>query len=117
MAVSRESLADICKASARLHPVHVPALGIEVDLRYPTFSEWHTVALSHRRLDKAEPSARLIAETVAVVLANPDGSRMFSADEVADVEALPPAAVMELYVAAWGSVLRGPEATDEAKKG
>ena len=116
MAVSRDALLAVCSESGRVEPVLVPALGVEVDLRYPTFAEWHSIALEHRRLGGSEPSAELIARTVAVVLANPDGTRMFTADEVDQVEAMPPAAVMELYVAAWGSVLRGPEATDEAKK-
>jgi hypothetical protein len=116
MAVSRDSLLDSCRAVNRLEPVAVPALGVEVDLRYPTFSEWHSIALEHRRLNGAEPSAELIARTVAVVLANPDGSRMFPPEEVGQVEAMPPKAVMELYVSAWGGVLRGPEATDDAKK-
>jgi hypothetical protein len=114
--LSKDAIREALAAPVRLETVDVPPLGGAVDLRFPTFAEWHSIALEHRRLAGAEPSAELIARTVAVVLANPDGTRMFTADEIDQVEAMPPAAVMELYVAAWGSVLRGPEATDEAKK-
>lgn len=114
--LSKDAIREALAAPVRLETVDVPSLGGAVDLRYPTFTEWHAIALDHRRLNNAEPPAELIARTVAVVLANPDGTRMFTPEEVGQVEAMPPAAVMELYVSAWGGVLRGPEATDEAKK-
>jgi hypothetical protein len=114
--LSKEAIIEAMAAPGRLETVDVPALGGTVDLRYPTFAEWHSIALEHRRLNGAEPSAELIARTVAVLLANPDGTRMFPPEDVGQVEAMPPKAVMELYVSAWGGVLRGPEATDDAKK-
>lgn len=114
--VSREAFEKGCKALGKVESIDVPALGCKVDMRYPPFAVWHRIALAHRRLEGKEPPPDLIAQTVAAVLVNPDGSLMYADGEYAGVEALPPAVVMELYVAAWSGPLRGPEASDEAKK-
>jgi hypothetical protein len=114
--LTKEAIQQVLAAPVRLESVEVAELGGAVDLRYPTFPEWHSLAMAHRALDGKPAPADLILATVAVVLANPDGTRMFP-DEGAEVlEAMPIAAVMEIYVAAWSSVLRAPEAGDEAKK-
>lgn len=113
MSLSRESV--VSKLVRPVHPIAIEGESDSVDMRSPSFMEWHELVRRHRELNGAEPTAELVADTAAVVLANPDGSRMFPEAEAESVRLLPPEFVMRVYVAAWQTVLRGMYA-DEAEK-
>jgi hypothetical protein len=113
MALSKDEM--VSKLARPAQSVAVEELGGSVVLRCPTFTEWHELVRRHREIGEGQaPPADLMAATVAVVLANLDGSRMFTG---AEVESLPPEFVMKIYQAAWSTVLRGPDAESEEKKG
>ena len=51
--------------------VTVPVVG-EVLLRYPTYAEWHSIIAAHKNVTSVPPP-EVVARTVALVLAEPDG--------------------------------------------
>jgi hypothetical protein len=114
MPLSRETV--LSKLACPVRAVAIEGEADSVEMRSPTFLEWHDLVRRHRELNGSEPPAELVAETVAVCLANPDGSRMFPAEEAESVRGLPPEFVMRVYVAAWQTVLRGLYADDAEKK-
>jgi len=103
-------------ARGKVETFEVESLGLAVDMRHPLFSEWHRIVSEHRALDGVAPPADLMIRTVAAVLVNPDGSRMFPPGDVSGLDELSPAALFELYTLAWSGPMRGPEATEDAKK-
>jgi hypothetical protein len=111
MDARNEVAAKLARPAVRDIPVE--EIGGAVAMRSPSFAEWHSLVAKHRELDGKAPPTELIVETVAAVLANPDGSRMFTAEEVAEMR---PGAVVAVYEAAWPTVLRGVHPEPEAKK-
>jgi hypothetical protein len=91
--------------------VQPPGAAKSVLFRSPTFSEWYELTVEHRRLEGKEPPVELITKTVAVVLANPDGSRRLSPQEASVLLKADSQLVMWLYVHAWETVLRSDEKT------
>jgi hypothetical protein len=89
--------------------VHPPMAGKPVYFRSPTYDEWYELAVAHRALDGRDPPKELITKTVAVVLANHDGSRKLSASEASVLLKADSQLVMWLYVKAWETVLRSDE--------
>jgi hypothetical protein len=91
----------------------------DVNLRWPTFGEWHGLVTPHRKAKALgeEPSAELMARTLAVCLANPDGSRMLTdheAGKLMEREHLP---VMRVYMQCWQTVLKfGEDEVEQAGK-
>jgi len=91
----------------------------DVHLRWPTFGEWHGLVVPHRKCTaaKEEASAELIARTLAVCLANPDGSRMLNdreAEKLLERDHLP---VMRVYMKCWETVLKFSEDEVEERLG
>jgi hypothetical protein len=102
-----QPLDDLLSLADQPVEVHPPRAKSPVYLRWPTFAEWHALSVAHRKLAGADPSAELIADTVAVCLANADGSRKYqSGQELLEAS---PRALMWLYVKAWETVLRNDE--------
>lgn len=89
--------------------VHPPRSAKSVLFRYPTYDEWYELALEHRKLDGQEPPKELITKTVAVVLANSDGTRKLSPQEASLLLKADSQLVMWLYVKAFETVLRSDE--------
>ena len=87
--------------------VHPPRAKAAVYLRWPTFAEWHAVSVAHRQLAGKDPPAELIAETVAICVANADGSRKYA--DPKELLAASPRLLMWLYVKCWETVLRNDE--------
>lgn len=98
--------------------VKMPRTGKEVRLRWPTFEEWHTLATAHRKLDGADPSADLIARTVAVCVAGDDGKRKYADSDLGKLTSSGPRALMWLYGKCWETVLRNDDQAvkEEEKK-
>lgn len=92
-------------------PIEVtpPRSKSSVRLRWPSFNEWHGLAVAHRQLGGKEPSAELIARTVAVCLADDNGDRKYGDEDLAALLAASPRMLMWLYVKCWETVLRNDE--------
>lgn len=92
-------------------PIQVtpPRSKTPVRLRWPSFSEWHELAVAHRQLAGKEPAADLIARTVAVCLADEDGNRKYADDNLGPLLEASPRVLMWLYVKCWETVLRNDE--------
>ena len=115
MAVSRTDFESL--AIGKVETFHSETLGVSVDMRHPLFSEWHALCMELRALPEGQPpSAELMIRTVAAVLVNPDGTRMFAPGDIGSLDTMAPAPLFELYNLAWKGPMRGLEATDEAKK-
>lgn len=91
-------------------PVEVTPVGATkpVRLRYPTFREWHEITLEHRKAATAgvDPSADLIARTIAICVADSQGKRKLTDAEAAALLEASPQQVMSLYVRCWETVLK-----------
>ena len=91
-------------------PVEVTPTGSSksVRLRYPTFREWHEITLEHRKAAAtgADPSADLIARTIAICVADSAGKRKLTDAEASALLEASPQAVMHLYVKCWETVLK-----------
>jgi hypothetical protein len=87
-----------------------------VRLRYPTFREWHEITIEHRKAgaDKRDPSADLIARTIAICIADGQGRRKLTDAEASALLEASPRQVMDLYTKCWETVLRN---DDDAAKG
>ena len=87
-------------------------------MRYPSFAEWHDLSVSHRSLKGVDPSAELIARTVAVVLCDARGKRQYADGDVGQLLEASPRSLMWIYVKAWETVLRNDEQAvrDEEEK-
>lgn len=100
------SAADILGAPSSKTLEVSPPNGKPLLLRSPSFREWYDLTAAHRQLDGKDPPADLIAKTIAVVLARPDGARMLTDAEASGLLDADPKVVMWLYVTAWETVLR-----------
>ena len=76
--------------------------------RYPSFSEWHSLAKAHRELDGQTPPADLIARTLTTCLCDADGKPLGL--EASKVLKSSHRRVMWLYNKAWETVLRSDDA-------
>lgn len=90
-----------------------------IRLRYPTFREWHEITIEHRKCgqEKLDPSADLIARTIAICVADGQGRRKLSDAEASALLEASPRQVMDLYTKCWETVLRNDDnaAQEEAK--
>lgn len=98
--------------------VTMPRTDKEVRLRWPTFEEWHSVASAHRQLEGKDPSAELIAKTVAICICDEKGNRKYKDADIHTLTKSGPRALMWLYAKCWETVLRNDDASieEEAKK-
>lgn len=98
--------------------VTMPRTKKEVRLRWPTFEEWHSVASAHRKLEGKDPSAELIAKTVAICVSDENGNRKYNDSDLQALTASGPRALMWLYAKCWETVLRNDEEAigEETKK-
>ena len=83
-----------------------PGASKAVRLRWPSFGEWHALALKHRKLEGKEPPADLICETIATCVATPDGKRRMTNAEASVLLESDSRLVMWLYVKCWDTVLK-----------
>lgn len=101
-----DDLLGLADEPVRLQP---PRSKSAVFLRWPSFEEWHGLAVAHRQLAGKEPPAELIAKTVAVCLADEDGKRKYQDGDLEDLLQASPRSLMWLYVKCWDTVLRNDE--------
>ena len=87
-----------------------PAVEVEVEgigkqwFRQPTAGEWEPIASEHARIFKETdgagiPPATLMAETIATVLADQDGTRMFDEKGQKEILDMAPETMREIYEA------------------
>jgi hypothetical protein len=88
-----------------------------VRLRWPSFAEWHELAVAHRKLDGQEPPAELIAKTVAVCLADEDGNRKYGDGDLEQLLQGNSRILMWLYVTCWQTVLKNDEEAVKQEEG
>lgn len=88
-----------------------PGVDRVVKLRYPTYGEWHSLAVAHQQLDGKAPPADLIVSTIAACLADDQGRRKLSPDKAKILLDASPRAVMWLYKRCWETVLRNDDET------
>lgn len=97
-----------------LEPVSVtpPGSADPVYLRFPTFAEWHALAKAHRKLqaEGEDPSAELIAKTIATCLAD-DKGKPLGESAASKVLKASPRRVMWLYRTCWETVLKSDDGT------
>lgn len=88
-------------------PVEVtpPGATKSVFLRYPTFAEWYALVAEQRRLDGGDPSAELIAKTIATCISDAEGKRRMTDAEATILLGTKPQPVMWLYKTCWETVL------------
>ena len=94
--------------------VTVPVVG-EVLLRYPTYAEWHSIIAAHKNVTGAPPP-EVVARTVALVLAEPDGSKMLTEAEARQMTDNDCDMVAAIYRAAIDTVLNVGKQVDDAEK-
>jgi hypothetical protein len=83
--------------------VNPPGYSEPVYFRYPTFAEWHGLAMAHRDLGTAAPPADLIAKTLTTCLCDASGKPLGA--EASKVLLAAHRRVMWLYKKAWATVL------------
>ena len=84
--------------------VEVKGIG-KLWFRQPTAGEWEPIASEHARIFKETegagiPPAKLMAETIATVLAGPDGTKMFTEKDQDKILDMAPETMREIYEAA-----------------
>ena len=84
------------RIAGRTKEVEIAGLGT-VRLRYPLFSQWYAWVLEQNKLGGAAVPPSVIASTIAMCLANEDGTPMLSEDEAGELLDLEPALVVSLY--------------------
>ena len=77
-----------------------------VMLRYPTYGEWHRLAVAHQQLDGKAPPPELIIDTIAVCVSDDHGKRKLPEGKARGLLNASPRAVMWLYKKCWETVLR-----------
>lgn len=97
--------------------VRPPRAKAAFKFRYPSFSEWHELASAHRSLKGSDPSADLIARTVAIVLADDKGERLYADADIPKLMESSPRTLIWFYVKAWDTVLRNDEQAVRAEEG
>jgi hypothetical protein len=95
MLVSKDQLLGR-RIAGRTKEVEIAGLGT-VLLRYPLFSQWYGWVLEQNKLGGASVPPSMIASTIAMCLANEDGTPMLSEDEAGELLDLEPALVVSLY--------------------
>jgi len=83
--------------------VEVKGIG-KLWFRQPTAGEWEPIASEHARIFKETdgagiPPATLMAETIATVLADHDGTRMFDEKSQKEILDMAPETMREIYEA------------------
>jgi hypothetical protein len=97
--------------------VSVPGWPDSVQLRYPTFKEWHGLVSMMRVTDGGkEASAEQVAQVIGVCLSTPDGARMLNDSEALRLLQGDYEAVMFLYGKCWDTVLKATGAVEDAEK-
>jgi len=111
---------ELLKDSEPLPPieVEVPAWNNSVFLRHPTFKEWHGIVSEMKKSGEGgkDPSAELVARTIAVCLSDADGKRLLSDFESQKLLNKDIAPVMFLYQECWRTVLSSHNKIEEAEK-
>jgi hypothetical protein len=80
-----------------------PGCSEPVYFRYPTFAEWHGLAMTHKELNGGAPPADLIAKTLTTCLCDASGKPLGA--EASKVMLASHRRVMWLYKKAWLTVL------------
>lgn len=106
MPKSLDELLDIGDDVVEIRP---PRSKSAVRLRYPSFAEWHALSVAHRELNGKDPSADLIARTVAICVADQDGARKYKDADIGALLETSPKLLMWVYVKCWETVLRNDE--------
>jgi|LakMenEpi03Aug12_release.lakeMendotaPanAssembly.Ray.scaffolds.fasta_scaffold896638_2 hypothetical protein len=88
-----------------------PGCDKPVKLRYPTYGEWHKLAVAHQQLAGKAPDATLIIDTIAACIADDAGKRKLSSDKARGLLDASPRAVMWLYKQCWETVLKSDDET------
>ena len=83
--------------------VELPGIG-NLWFRQPTAGEWEPIASEHARIFKETdgagiPPATLMAETIATVLADQDGTKMFDEKSQKEILDMAPETMREIYEA------------------
>lgn len=83
--------------------VDIPGLG-KLWFRQPTGGEWEPIASEHAKIFKESegvgiPPATLMASTIATVLANADGSKMFDEKGQKEILEMAPETMRKIYEA------------------
>jgi hypothetical protein len=99
------------RVASKTTTAEVDGLGAVV-LRYPMFAEWYGWVLEQNKYAGGTVPPSVIAGTIALCLANADGSQMLSDSEANELLDLEPLLVMRLYEVAKKVVLAASE--DEA---
>lgn len=90
-----------------------------VRLRYPTFKEWHAITIEHRQCgtEGTDPSAELIAKTIATCVCDAQGRRKMTDAEASALFEASPRQVMDLYKQCIETVLKNDDdaVKEEAK--
>jgi hypothetical protein len=86
------------RVAGRTKEVEIAGLGT-VQLRYPLFAEWYGWIVEQNKLGGAPVPPSMIASTIAMCLANEDGTAMLTRGEADELLDLEPALVVSLYEA------------------
>jgi len=84
------------RVAGRTKEVKIEGLGT-VLLRYPLFAQWYGWIVDQNKLGGAPVPPSMIASTIAMCLANEDGTQMLTQDEADELLDLEPALVVNLY--------------------
>lgn len=112
-----KSLDDLLALAAEPVEVTIQKSTKPIRLRWPSFAEWHGLAVAHRALKGEEPPAELVARTVAVCVADAEGGREYADADVPKLLAGDPRALMQIYVKCWETVLRNDDQAIKAEEG
>jgi hypothetical protein len=112
-----ESIDDLLGLVDEPVQVVMPRTKKTVRLRWPTFAEWHELAVEHRKLNGADPSAELVAKTVAVCVADENGNRKYGDGDLSRVAESGPRGLMWLYGKCWETVLRNDDQAVKEEEG
>ncbi len=99
---------SVLDASPDIVTIHPPGSAEPVNLRHPTFQEWHALAKAHRDLEGATPPADLIAKTLTTCICDADGKP--AGLEAAKVLRANHRVVMWIYSQCWETVLKSGDA-------
>lgn len=90
-----------------------PGSAHAVFLRYPTYGEWHNLAVAHQRVNAEGKSVppELVVETLAACIADSAGKRRLTNAQAKGLLDANPRAVMWLYRHCWETVLRNDDDT------
>lgn len=104
---------------AKREPVEFtpPGATKSVRLRWPSFNEWFQLTTEHRAREGQDPTADMIARTVATCLADDKGGRLLTDEAAAGLLEEDPRALLAVYVKCWETVLKNDDqAVKEVEK-